>query len=453
MLSESIGVNEEHISTLQEKMKTNPFVSMQEEYSSYYKINKVVQNSTHYIAPQEIKLPPDSKGKVSTFQYIPVADIVNAVISDADFKPSAPSPEGVLYDIKDGTAWKNNKYFQENPDALTGQLYSDALELVNPLGASKGVHKIVNVYLSLVDTPKSLRAKTENIFLVLSVKERDLKQHYSAVYKPLVDDLKKLESGVVFGDRIVKLGVICYSADNLEAHCVGGFSQNFSSGDICRLCHQQFKDLPTISGIPKAQPWTRDEYDDAVKNLFPGSRGEFGVTSLCVFNELKSFHCVGQMPMDPLHDFMEKVAAYDGMSILKALISVGMFSLADYNSLLNAVKLGDYEAADRPLPVKSTSEKIPGKAMAVCLHIRLMPFVIWRLLKGEVEETDAIHLLVLLNRIQEYIMADKLTIVDLDNFQDLVVEFFATRKLCEEQYPAVFIKVTPKYHFLGTTAS
>jgi hypothetical protein len=429
-------------------MKSNPFVTMQEEYSSYYKINKVAQNSTHYIAPQEVKLPPDSKGKVSTFQYVPVADIVNAVISDPDFKPSTPSPEGVLYDIKDGSAWKSNKYFKENPDALTGQLYSDALELVNPLGAAKGVHKIVNVYLSLVDTPKSLRAKTENIFLVLSVKEKDLKQNYSAVYKPLIDDLKKLESGVVFGDKIVKLGVICYSADNLEAHCVGGFSQSFSSGDICRVCHQQYNDLPSITGIPKAKFWSREEYDDAVKDLLPGTRGEFGVSSSCLFNELQSFHCVGQMPLDPLHDFMEKIAAYDGMSILKALFSEGMFSLAEYNSVLSAVKLGDYEAADRPLPVKANSDKIPGKAMAVNLHVRLMPFVVWRILKGVVEDKDIIRLMVLLNRLQEYLMADKLIPVDLDNFQDLVVEFFATRKLCEQQYP-VFIRVTPKYHFLG----
>jgi hypothetical protein len=51
--------------------------------------------------------------------------------------------------------------------------------------------------------------------LVLSVKEKDLKENYSHVFRPLIDDLKKLESGVQIGGKLVKLGVICYSADNL----------------------------------------------------------------------------------------------------------------------------------------------------------------------------------------------------------------------------------------------
>jgi hypothetical protein len=449
--SEGIGVGEEDSKSLQEKLKSNPFTGLLEEYSSYYKLNKIIENSVHYIAPREIKLPPGHNGKSSSFQYIPVGDVVEAIIRDPDFKPSSPSPEGILYDIKDGSAWKNNKYFRENPEALTGQLYSDALQLENPLGASKGFHKVVNIYFSLVDVPKSLRSKTENIFLLLSVKEKDLKENSCCVYKPLIDDLKKLESGVMMGDKIIKLGIICYSGDNLEAHLVGGFRSSFSSGDICRVCHQQHKDLPDISGISKAPLWTCEEYDSAAENIEPGVRGEFGVSSACFFNELQAFPCVGQMPLDPMHDFMEKVGAFDGMSIIKALILEGKFTITDYNSALKDIKLSDYEATDKPLPVKQTSDKLTGKAMAVALHIRLMPFILWRLCNHDVEESDILDLLILINRIQEVILADKLNVVDVDTFQDLLVEYFAKRKICEEQFP-VFIKVTPKYHYLGKRA-
>lgn len=175
----AIGVSETDIAALQEKMKANPFVSLQEEYSSYYKINKRTEESSLYIAPREIKLPPNTAGKISTFQYIPVAETLEAITSDPDFShlTQAPTPEGLLYDMKDGSAWKGNPYFQENPDALTGILYSDALELDNPLGAAKGKYKIVNVYLSLVDIPKRLRSKKENIFLVLTVKDKDLQEN------------------------------------------------------------------------------------------------------------------------------------------------------------------------------------------------------------------------------------------------------------------------------------
>jgi hypothetical protein len=452
LFSVGIGVTGEEIAALQEKMKLNPFVTLQEEYSTYYKINKQTKNSAHYIAPSEIKLPPNSQGKISTFQYVPIAETVASIISDPGFmqQTQLATPHGFLYDIKDGSAWKDNKYFQENPDALTGQLYSDAVELENPLGAAKGVNKVVNVYFTLVDLPKYLRSKKESIFLVLSVKEKDLKENYSHVFRPLINDLKKLESGVRIGGQVVKLGVICYSADNLEASVVGGFSQCFSSADICRVCHLQHKDLTSLSGIPKGDPWTQQDYDAAVTNIQAGLHGEFGLNTGCLFNELNAFHCVGQMPLDIMHDFMERVAAFDGMSILKALSSTGLFTFEGYNSILNDVKLKGYEAADRPLLVNSKNKRIPGKAMAVGQQLRLMPFLIWRLLEEKVPESDLIDLLVLLARIQEFIMADKISSLDVDNFRDVIVEFFAKRKLCEEELPGVFIKLTPKYHYLGS---
>jgi hypothetical protein len=211
----------------------------------------------------------------------------------------------------------------------------------------------------------------------------------------------------------------------------------------------QHNDLTSLSGIPKGEPWTRQDYDAAVADIQPGLHGEFGLNTGCLFNELESFHCVGQMLLDIMHDFMERVAAFDGMSILKALTSTGMFTFESYNSVLNDIKLKGYEAADRPLLVNSKNKRLPGKAMAVGQQLRLMPFLIWRILREEVPESDLIDLLVLLARIQEFIMADKISSVDVDDFRDLIVEFFAKRKLCEEKFPGFFIKLTPKYHYLG----
>jgi hypothetical protein len=55
---------------------------------------------------------------------------------------------------------------------------------------------------------KSLRSETDNIFLVLTVLEKDLQKekNYNHFFKPLVDDLKRLESGVQTDDRTVKMG-------------------------------------------------------------------------------------------------------------------------------------------------------------------------------------------------------------------------------------------------------
>jgi hypothetical protein len=444
----------EEIAILEEKMRDNPFVKLQENFSSYYKINKETENSHHYIHPIQFKLPRNAAGKECPFQYVPIIQTVTAILSDPDFDSlqQAPTPDGHLYDFKDGSAWKNNQYFIDNPDALTGQLYSDAVELDNPLGASKGTHKALNVYFSLVDIPKALRSKTENIFLVLTALEKDLKENkeenYTRFFKPLVEDLKKLESGVQIGGKTIKMGLICYSADNLEASAIGGFSQCFSSNDVCRICHQQYKELQDITGIPKVARWSREEFDRAVADIQPGERGDYGLNSGCVFNVLQSFHCVGGIPTDVMHDFCEKVAPFDAMSILKVLVSSGLFTIEEYNRVLREVKLGDYEAADRPKIVNPKTSSIPGKAMAVALHLRLMPFFIWRILRGNVPDSAAIDLLVILARILEYIMADQLSSADIDFFEELVVEFFEIRKICVQQY-TTFCAITPKYHHLG----
>jgi hypothetical protein len=205
--------------------------------------------------------------------------------------------------------------------------------------------------------------------------------------------------------------------------------------------------LQEISGIPKVPTWTREEYNAAVENLQPGERGEFGINSGCPLNVLQSFHCIGQLPNDVMHDFFEKVASFDAMSILKVLVSSGLFTFEEYNQVLRDVKLGDYEAGDRPKVVNPKTACIPGKAMAVSLHLRLMPFFVWRLLRGNVPDSHVIDLLVILARMRDYLMADKLSSEDIDKFQELVVDFFAKRKICEEEY-TTFCNMTPKYHHL-----
>jgi hypothetical protein len=277
-----------------------------------------------------------------------------------------------------------------------------------------------------VDIPKSLRSKTDNIFLVLTILEKYLhkdKTNYIHFFKPLLDDLKKLEAGVQIRGKTVKMGQICYSADNLEVSIVGGFSQCYSF-DVCRICYQPHQDLQEISGIPKVARWTREEYDAAVENLQPGVRGEFGLNSGCMFNELQSFHCIGQMPTDVMHDFCEKGASHDLMSVLNVLVSSQLFTFDEHNKLLTEVKLGDYEASDRPEPVSSKNVCIPGKAMASALHLRLMPYLLWRILKGNVDKSDAIDLVVIFTSLLEYIMADKLSFTDIYNFEELVVDYF-----------------------------
>jgi hypothetical protein len=193
--------------------------------------------------------------------------------------------------------------------------------------------------------------------------------------------------------------------------------------------------------------WTRDEYDNAVENLEDQGPGDFGIRGACVLNCLKSFHAIGQFPLDGLHDILEKLVPYDGASILFGLIGQGLFTLQDYNRQLSDVRLQGYERSDRPLPLKARSEKLPGKALAVGQHMRLMPYVIWRM-TGDLELDDNIflELLILLHRINEFVQADSVSLADLQNFEDLLVDYFEKRKLCSNAHS--FVQISPRMHFV-----
>ena len=97
-------------------------------------------------------------------------------------------------------------YFRRNPDALVCLIYSDAVELTNPLGSGRGKHKIVQIFWTLADIPRYQRSKIDRIQLALVVKEKVLKKYGERIiYEHLVNDLKKLEQGIEVVNPVPKL--------------------------------------------------------------------------------------------------------------------------------------------------------------------------------------------------------------------------------------------------------
>jgi hypothetical protein len=64
------GMSIEEISVVEEKMKDNPFVKLQQHFSIYYKIIEDTENSLKYINPVQFYLPWNSAGKECPFQYV-----------------------------------------------------------------------------------------------------------------------------------------------------------------------------------------------------------------------------------------------------------------------------------------------------------------------------------------------------------------------------------------------
>jgi hypothetical protein len=288
-----------------------------------------------------------------------------------------------------------------------------------------------------------------------------------AMLKPLIEDLLKLEAGVQVGNGIVKAGVVAYLGDNQESHAVAGMSICFSSYDVCRICHQQHADLQETCSTPESQPsqpWTREEYDEACAELEKDresnpdrhiEHGKYGIRVRCALNALESFHCIGQFPLDFLHDWLEKVGAMDGYSVIVGLIKSQKFTLDEYNYKLECLKLQSYEGSDRPQkmkPLKPNTRKLEDKGMATALHIRLLPYILFRLgAEKWLKDEDVRHLLLLMVkivRINEYMLADKLSITDVNEFEDLMDEYVEIREICDGKFPRIFQHKTPKDHFI-----
>ena len=240
-----LGIPDQQRQHILDSVATNPFQDLQQEFRSYYLLDKYIKNSPDFkfVEPTEIRLGAEKK---CTFMYIPIVDTICTIVQDPGFTRENPSEDGMLRGVRDGSAYAENKYFAENKEAYTIELYSDAVELANPLGASRGKHKIINIYFSLAELPKGINSRTENKFLVLAVKNIHLKTFRQEIYKPLLEDLKKLEAGVIVDGKVVKAGLLCHLGDNLEAHVVAGMSQCFSSGYVCRQCLIEYSDLPAI---------------------------------------------------------------------------------------------------------------------------------------------------------------------------------------------------------------
>ena len=514
------NITKDQIDEIVRENQEDPFVRAQEELSTPSKLTKFLEKNFKLVKPVEIILNKEdvkNGAPKEVAHYVPILEAFKVLVEDASFNNALEMERNevrvedeIIKDVKDGKAFKTSKYFSENPEAFALMLYSDAVELTNPLASGKGKHKIVQLFWQVCDVPRYQRSSVDRLQLGLVFKEKLLKKHsYSKIFQCLVNDLMVLEKdGIEVQEpveRRVKAGVLLYCGDNLESHLVGGFSASFSSKDVCRHCHIQYSDLQTnihdFSGDSVHKQWSEAEYDsheveveDDVSdnlsievsddNLFnefdepnevdatsdedrpeeiyenesndeDGNDDEmqrgvnFGIKRKCVFNKLESFHCVGSMPPDSLHDLMEGVVPQDLLGIIRIMMSKNWFTLENYNRALSNVKLSSQELSNKPQLVPSSSKvkKLAGKAVSNWVHIRLFPFILF--VNGWIDDSDDVVLLlaIKLNELTERITAETFRPHELDTLEDLIVEYLDLRKEIFEEFP-VLGRAKPKHHYL-----
>lgn len=196
------GVSDEVQQLVMSSIETMPIISACDELSTSRRIERFITRQFKYVQPQTIQY-----GDLQ-FSYASVTQILLNVLNDKTFKrDSSRTSSTILRDIKDGDHYKENPYFVANPDAYILALYSDGVEVTNPLGASKGKHKLVKFYVSIIDFEKHERSQIDHLFPVLTINSITFKKlSQEQVLRPLMNDLLELEAGVQTGTyRYVRL--------------------------------------------------------------------------------------------------------------------------------------------------------------------------------------------------------------------------------------------------------
>ncbi len=119
---------------------------------------KYIRSNMKYVTPIEYKLGKRliyrNKGskrqiseKTDTMMFIPILDSIEQLLSNPRIFDMVVSKQkgcdpNVMYDICDGTLFRNNDFFQQHINSLQIILYHDEVEVCNPLGSHISTHKV-----------------------------------------------------------------------------------------------------------------------------------------------------------------------------------------------------------------------------------------------------------------------------------------------------------------------
>ena len=127
------------------------------------------------------------------------------------------------------------------------RLYMDVYACNNPLGSSKGKHKVLGFYCSAF-TSLEAGSQRSSVITIALVYEKDI-QFFGLAFclKKTIEELSNLVKFGIYDKKLKKtleVRVICSLGDNLEQVQIAGIKQNFSTMEhSCRKCYCSRTDL------------------------------------------------------------------------------------------------------------------------------------------------------------------------------------------------------------------
>lgn len=417
---------------------------------AYYKSHFKVVEPVEYIL--------DRKNNKS-FQYISILKSLQHILDCQTILDQAvnlntvdnqPQKTSVHYKtIFDGDFFHENGLLSKQ-ESISLILYIDEFEICNPLGTSRRKHKICGLYWVLGNLPPGCNSALTSIYLAALIKSNDLKCYgYEKVLKPVINDLVILEQSGIFLSKLgrtVKGTVQCVVADNLGAHSIAGFFENFSGTYVCRFCTAETSEFQTIEVRSEVFTLrTKDIHADHLRiieeNKWPSY---YGVKSKCILSKhLSHFDVTTGFPPDVVHDLFEGIVPFELALCLNLLIKKKYFTLCTLNEAISSFNFKWADKTNRPHPVAlsfASKKSVGGNAHENWSLIRFLPLFVGQSVPCE---EPAWHILTDLKDIVDLVVSPVHTE---DSIAYLGFKISEHRIKFQEVFPDVNLK--PKHHYL-----
>ncbi|XP_049926801.1 uncharacterized protein LOC126406527 [Epinephelus moara] len=188
------------------------------------------------------------------FHYIPLVKSLEQLLSHPsiigmiDERPQ-PCKDGFFHDFIDGDIFKSHPLFMKVPTALQLILYTDEIELCNPLGSRANKNKLLLIYYTLGNISPKYRSRLAAIRLLAVVKSKDLSNcGIDEIFERINRDFMELCDGVQVvtadGERTIYGALMSVCGDTLAQHEVAGFKIGVGFAySKCRHCECNFEDM------------------------------------------------------------------------------------------------------------------------------------------------------------------------------------------------------------------
>jgi len=448
----------------------DPFSSM----ATTYMQDSTIQELFNPVKPEEVVISQRvcrvKKGpsrvlaiRNKSFYYIPLIKSLEQFLSNSRIldmistTPQSCDKDDFFYDINDGSLFKSHPLFSVKPSALQLILYTDEIEICNPLGSHASVHKLLMVYYTLGNIDPKFRSKLAAIRLLAIANAKDIDDcGVDVVLQRITEDLQLLYNGVKIqtqnGEMDLCGAVVAVCGDTLAQHELAGFKEGVGFAySKCRHCECTFEEMQRNFD---EQSFTKRTLEKHLRQCLEIERATteflksalkttYGINRRSQLIDYPAFDLIEQTPQDIMHIILEGVAPMEIKCVLKYLVLSGQMELDMFNSAMQSFPYSSIDIRDKPCPISvntlaSNDHKLKQTSGQMLVLLKIMPF----LLNG-IEKNEYVQFVLDLIEIVQIIFAPILSVQSVLRLKTMIeLHLIKFKQLFPEN------NVIPKQHYM-----